>query len=157
MTGEENDEMVYIGATAGYANPASEMLKEAEKVFGKNAMVATILSIGSGKLIIDQNSNELAKIQFNDMLRQTISDTERVHNEMQGRLLDLGIYYRFNVDSVLSTNSNLGGVTRVRTVAYLEEAATSQRMDGAVNSIQERKGLKPLKELSRVSSSRVTN
>jgi hypothetical protein len=150
---ENNDEMMYIGAMTGYANPANEMLKEAEKLFGKNAMVATIISIGSGKLIIGQNTNESGNMQLHDILRQAMSDTERVHNEMQGRFQDLGIYYRFNVDGAFPIHNNVGGATRLHTMAYLEEAATSQRMDGAVNSMQERKGLKPLKELSPVSSS----
>ncbi|CAG8592889.1 14986_t:CDS:2, partial [Acaulospora colombiana] len=141
--GEEEDQAQYIDAMAGYANPTNELLKEAEKVFVKNAMVANIISIGSGKPQIDQQNMNL-----NDALRRAITDTERVHNDIQNRLHDLGIYFRFNVDGILPMKNLVGKTTRVQTAAYLEEAANSKRMDEAVTSIQERNGIKNLKELS---------
>jgi hypothetical protein len=143
-----DEEVTYISAMAGYANPTNEMLKEAEKVFGKNAMVATIISIGSGNVYLPQNQHESPSIRLDDTLKRVILDTERVHNDLQGRFQDLGIYFRFNAESIAPMHSSIGKLTRVRTMTYLEEAITSQRMDGAINSIQERNGVKPLKEIS---------
>ncbi|CAG8684129.1 7226_t:CDS:2, partial [Acaulospora colombiana] len=70
--GEGDDVMTYIGAMNGYANPTNEMLKEAEKILGKDRLVATIISVGSGKLdLIHQQGS------VNDILKRALLDTER--------------------------------------------------------------------------------
>ncbi|PVG00689.1 TPR-like protein [Serendipita vermifera] len=148
VIGKGGDVMSYIDAMAGYANPTNEMLTEAEKVFGKNGLVATIISIGSGKLDVIRQQESV-----NDILRRTLSNTEPVHNNLQSRFGELGIYYRFSVENVISRNNR--EVTRAQTIAYLEEETNNQRMDGAVNSIHERKGLKPIKELNSISKAEV--
>jgi hypothetical protein len=139
---------------AGYANPTNEMLKEAEKVFGKNVVVANVVSIGSGKLNLELGQQKIdpSGSQLSDLLKRAITDTERVHNDIQNRFQDLGIYFRFNVEAILPIMNSIDPKTRVQTAAYLEDTSTSQRMDGAVTSIQERKGVKPLKELSTMTS-----
>jgi hypothetical protein len=149
LIGGEEEEESYLDAMAGFANPTNEMLKEAEKVFEKNAVVANIVSIGSGKLDPQQ---VITRTQLSDLLNRAITDTERVHNDIQNRLQDLGIYFRFNVENILPMNNSIGNTTRVQTSAYLEDATHSQRMNGAVTSIQARNVTRPLKELSMMSS-----
>ncbi|PVF91531.1 hypothetical protein CPB86DRAFT_316774, partial [Serendipita vermifera] len=120
--GDEGDQVLYIDAMAGYANPTNELLKEAEKVFGGEVMVANIVSIGSGQLDPEQQKHA----QLNDILRRAITDTERVHNDIQNRFQDLGIYSRFSVDAILSIDNTVVNTTRIKTAAYLEEALNNQ-------------------------------
>jgi hypothetical protein len=150
--GEEEKQSLYVDAMSGYASPTNEMLKEAEKVFGKNMVVANVVSIGSGKPELRQQKLGPSESQLSDLLKRAITDTERVHNDIQNRLQSLGIYFRFNVENILPMVNSIGQTTRVHTTAYLEEATTSQKMDVAVTSIQERKGIKSLRELSTMSS-----
>ncbi|PVF93958.1 TPR-like protein [Serendipita vermifera] len=145
---DEDEEVTYIDAMAGYANPTNEMLKEAERLFGKNDIAATVISIGAGKLEQHQQRQGSAITQLRDIRSRATLDTERVHNDLQNRFQDLGIYYRFNVENVLPVQGSIGRTTRIQTMVYLEEAATSQRMDQAINSMQERKESQVLKELS---------
>jgi hypothetical protein len=152
VVGEEENQLLYVDAMGGYANPTNEMLKEAEKVFGKNVVVANVVSIGSGKPELRPQQLGPSGSQLGNLLKRAIRDTERVHNDIQNRLQSLGIYFRFNVESIPPMVNSIGQTTRVYTTAYLEEAATSQKMDVAVTSIQERKGIKPLKELSTMPS-----
>jgi hypothetical protein len=151
LVGEGDEEVAYIDAMTGYANPTNEMLKEAEKVFGKNAMVSTIISIGSGKLDLRQKYDESGSMKLTDMIRRALLDTERVHNDIQSRFQDLGIYFRFSGEGLLPLYNNIGKITRTQNMTYLEEAIISRRMDGAVNSVQERKGVRSLRELSTIS------
>jgi hypothetical protein len=153
LVGEEENQLLYVDAMAGYANPTNEMLKEAEKVFGKNAVVANVVSIGSGKPELRQQQIGPNGSQLSDLLKRAIMDTERVHNDIQNRFQNLDIYFRFNLECIITMVNSIGQTARVQTAAYLEEAATSQKMDVAVISIQERKGMKYLKELSTRSSS----
>jgi hypothetical protein len=150
--GAGGDGSMYIDAMAGYANPTNEMIKEAEKVFGKDAVVATIISVGSGKPDQRRSGGDSAGLHLTDILKRAVLDTERVHNDIQNRFQDLGIYYRFNVYGVIPLSDSIEGTTREHTVSYLDEAMSNQRMDAAVNSVQGRMGVKPLKELSMKSS-----
>ncbi|PVF91230.1 hypothetical protein CPB86DRAFT_389523 [Serendipita vermifera] len=152
MVGEEDDNIAYIDAMTGYANPTNEVLKEAEKVFGKNAIVATIVSLGSGKPERRQQQQEPITMQLNDILRRTIWDIERVHNDVQNRFQDLGIYHRFNVEDPLPSKESTKQTTKAHAKAYLQEPFTIRRMDQAINSVRERKGVMILKDLNTISS-----
>ncbi|PVF90753.1 hypothetical protein CPB86DRAFT_593275, partial [Serendipita vermifera] len=90
--------------------------------------------------------------QLTDVLKRVLLDTERVHNNIQSRLQDIGIYYRFNVENIIPVKNSIGQTTRAQTTTYLEEATTDQKMDGAVNSVKERKGVKSLKDLNSIST-----
>jgi hypothetical protein len=152
IIGDEDDQCTYMNAMTGYANPTNEVLKEAEKIFGKNAVVANLLSVGSGRLELRQQQDTGIMSQLSDLLKRAITDTERVHNDIYNRFQDLGIYSRFNAEGILPVTNSMRKTTRVQTAAYLEDAPNSHRMDRAVTSIRERKGVKSLKDLSTISS-----
>jgi hypothetical protein len=149
---DEDDQCLYMSAMTGYANPTNEVLKEAEKVYGRNAVVANLVSVGSGKLELRQQQDPAIKNPLSDLLKRAITDTERVHNDLYNRFQDLGIYFRFNAEGLLPVTKSSKRVTRVQTAAYLEDAPNSHKMDRAITSIQERKGVKFLKDLSMISS-----
>ncbi|PVF93948.1 hypothetical protein CPB86DRAFT_741455 [Serendipita vermifera] len=150
IVGDGDDRIVYIDAMAGYANPTNEMLKEAEKAFGRNATVATIISIGSGGPEGWQKTQGSVSVQLTDILRRTMLDTERVHNDLQNRFHDHGIYYRFNANSYAHFNELVGSTTRATTKAFLDKASTNQRMDQAISSIRERKEGKILNDINSI-------
>jgi hypothetical protein len=154
---EEEGQSLYIDAMAGYANPTNEALKEAERIFGKDTIVSNIVSVGSGKPGLRQQQDACTRTRLSDILKQAINDTERVHNDIHYRFQDLGIYFRFNVEGILPMNTSTGRITRMQTVAYLENTANNLRMDRAVKSLQERKGIKALKELSMIYASCIGN
>ena len=54
--GTGHRKVTLIDATTGFANPAKELLQEAQRVFGEDAKVATIVSIGSGKVKVTKMS-----------------------------------------------------------------------------------------------------
>jgi hypothetical protein len=152
IIGDEDDQYTYMNAMTGYANPTNEVLKEAEKVFGKNAVVANLVSVGSGKLEIRQQQDTVIMTQLSDLLKRAVTDTERVHNDIYNRFQDLGIYFRFNAEGILPVTNSTQNTTRIQTAAYLEDAPNSHRLDRAVASIRERKEVKSLKDLSTISS-----
>ncbi|PVF91496.1 hypothetical protein CPB86DRAFT_183430, partial [Serendipita vermifera] len=82
VVGDGDDSISYIDAMAGYSNPTNEMLKEAQKAFGKDGMVATIVSVGSGKLDVLRQRDSTSP-QLTDVLKRVLLDTERVHNNIQ--------------------------------------------------------------------------
>ncbi|PVF94879.1 TPR-like protein [Serendipita vermifera] len=140
----------YIDATAGYANPTNEGLKEAEKVFGKDQIVATIISVGSGKTSFRFMDNIADEDQVANLFRRIATDTEQVHKDVQNRLRELDIYYRFNVEDMSTSERRDEGTVKLYSSAYLEEDVVSQRLDSTIISIREREGIKPLKELNSI-------
>jgi hypothetical protein len=150
IIGDEEGQSLYIDAMTGYANPTNEALKEAERLFGNDTIVSNIVSVGSGKPELRQQQDACTRNRLSDILKQAINDTERVHNDIHHRFQDLGIYFRFNVEGIPPMNTSTGRITRMQTVAYLENMDNNLRMDRAVKSLQERKGIKALKELSTI-------
>jgi hypothetical protein len=143
-----HNQVTYIDAMTGFANPTSEGLKEAERVFGKDEIVATIVSVGNGKADLRLINGDMGEDQVAKLLRRVATDTEHVHEDIQSRFRDLYVYFRFNVEHMPVSDAPTDGAVKMYSAAYLEEEAVSQRLDIAINSLRERKGIKPLKELS---------
>jgi hypothetical protein len=136
--------VTYLCANTGYSNPTIELLKEAERYFGRDSEVATIISVGAGK---SESNASHENPQMIDILKRLAVDTERVHNEVQNRLKELAIYFRFNVDQGISTQAT-PYLIRIHTQAYLEEEAASQTMDDAIKSLLSRRAVTRLREIS---------
>jgi hypothetical protein len=116
-----------IDAVLGSANPAKELLREAQHVFGEDAKIVRIFSLGSGKnarVVFEDGRQE--GIINNARLRRML---EQVHEDLWIRLRDTAIYHRFNVEQELGIQPEI--VSSVVS-AYLEEPATSDRVDDAV-------------------------
>jgi hypothetical protein len=145
--GAGHRKITLVSAISGYANPTKELLKEAQGVFGDDAEVASIVSLGAGKeeaLSISETANEEALV---DALARTTLNTEKTHEELRGRLHQLSVYFRFNVEHGLERhmeNSSIYG----RTMAYMKEGAINELFDDAVKSIQSRKKGITLQEIS---------
>jgi hypothetical protein len=118
---------VLTDAIVGCANPAKELLREAQDLFGEDAEVASIVSIGAGKGNFSAAFKDGREVGISEGLRRGIAMCE------QGRLEETKIYYRFNVEQELGI---VPEVMLAHVSAYLREKAISTRIDGAVKCIQ---------------------
>ena len=145
--GTGHRKVTLIDATTGFANPAKELLQEAQRVFGEDANVATIVSIGSGKVKVTKMSKGDDEDALVEALKRVALNTETTHAELEARLHDAFVYFRFNVDQGLD-NSMDASALHSYTSTYLEETSISRRLDEAMRSIHTRPKGVSLKELS---------
>jgi hypothetical protein len=124
---------VLTDAMVACANPAKELLREAQDLLGKDAEVSTIVSIGAGKRNFSVVFKDGREAGISEGLRRGIAMCEQVHEDLQGRLEETKIYYRFNVEQELGIDPE---VVLAYVSAYLREKAISTRIDKAVKSIQ---------------------
>jgi hypothetical protein len=137
-----------INAMAGYPNPTRELLKEAQQVFGEDAKVATVISIGSGK---KKASNLSAGDDHNalvEAVKDAVINSEITHEELETRLNEAHLYFRFNVPHDFGSQVDSSEMYS-HTTTYLGEADTNKRLNEAIKSIQSRSGGMTLKELSK--------
>jgi hypothetical protein len=121
-----------IDAMVGYANPAKEMLREAQSAFGEDAEVATIISVGAGRGNVRVVSEDGREVGISNGLRRGVAMCEQVHEDLQRQLQKTAIYHRFNVEQEMETQPE---IIFARVSAYMEESATSTRLDSAVESL----------------------
>ena len=129
------------------ANPGKELLREAQGVFGDDAEVATILSIGAGKGDVwcpsTANGSELR-----EAVKRATTSCEPVHEEIYLRLRQTSIYFRLNVDRGSRPQIQLSSSA---ICAYLAEGVVSDRLDDAIKSIHIRPTGVKLKDISEYS------
>ena len=143
--GKGHRKAVLIDAIAAYANPAKELLREAQDVFGEDAEVASVISIGTGKgdaKITFKDGNEVG---ISNALRRGMAMSEQVHEDLERRLHETGIYFRFNVEKPLDEEPD---VILAHTSSYLREKATSIKVDEATKSFYRRPKGVTLRDIS---------
>ena len=140
--------MTLIDAMAGYPNPTGELLQEAQRVFVEDAKVATVISIGSGK----KKASDLPARDDQNALVEAVKDVvinaEITHKELETRLNEAHLYFRFNVPHDLGSRVDSSGIYSY-TSTYLGEADTNKRLNEAIKSMRTRSGGMTLKELSK--------
>ena len=133
-----------VDALALCANPGKELLREAQQIFGDDAEVATILSIGAGKGDV-WSMSETDGASMRDAVKRTMANCEAVHEELYARLRESAIYYRLNVEKGSGRKMVLSSSL---ISAYLREGVVNDKLDDAIRSIERRpKGVK-LKDIS---------
>ncbi|KIM32147.1 hypothetical protein M408DRAFT_214514 [Serendipita vermifera MAFF 305830] len=85
-----------ISAVNGFCNPTQEALREAEAVFGKERLVSTVLSLGSGRRTITSSTPRL-------LATQIAQEADITAENLQRRFGSLGIYFRFSIDQGIET------------------------------------------------------
>jgi hypothetical protein len=145
--GTGHRKVTLIDATTGFANPTKELLQEAQRVFGEDANVTTIISIGSGKVKASKVSEGDDENALVEALKRVALNTETTHAELEGRLYDTFIYFRFNVDQDFENGMD-ASVVHSYTSTYLEKAVVGRRLDESMQSIHIRPKGVVLKELS---------
>jgi hypothetical protein len=142
--GDGHKKVALVDALALCANPGKELLREAQQIFGDDAEVATILSIGAGKGDV-WSMSETDGASMRDAVKRIVANCEPVHEELYAQLRESAIYHRLNVDKgsgqQMAPSSSLIS-------AYLREGAVNDKLDDAIKSIERRpKGVK-LKDIS---------
>jgi hypothetical protein len=124
---------VLTDAMVGCANPAKELLREAQDLLGEDTEVATIVSIGAGKTNLSLVLKDGREERIHEGMKRGSAMCEQVHEDLLNRLNAARIYYRFNVEQELGIDPE---VVLAHVSAYLGEKAISIRVDDAVKSIE---------------------
>jgi hypothetical protein len=154
----------FISAVHGHNNPILEVMKEALNVFGPNAHLSCLLSLGTGKSIIkssrsgdigaggaagvfreDFAASERDKAINMTTLEQLTTDGEGIAEEVSRRIGNLGVYFRFSVTRGLSfedvtvqcgsISAKFGEIIS-QTTGYLLENLTSSSLDKSITSAE---------------------
>ncbi|PVF92564.1 hypothetical protein CPB86DRAFT_684799, partial [Serendipita vermifera] len=142
--GQIGEQVELRSGLLGYANPASELLKEAVREFEGETWVATIMSIG-GKPTETPSKN----IPIVQRLETVLRDTDKVHQDLYHRLHRLNIYFRFSVPYHLNKSEGQQALVG-ETENYKADGATSRLINDAVRSIHLRQPVKTLLDLTSV-------
>jgi hypothetical protein len=124
---------VLIDAMTGCANPAKELLREAQDAFDEDTEVSSIVSIGAGKGKVRVEFKRGQAVGLSEGWKRGVAMCEQVHADLQGRLEQTNIYYRFNVEQDLGIDPE---TVLENVYAYLQEQETRSKLNGAINSIQ---------------------
>jgi hypothetical protein len=116
--------------------------------------VASVVSLGAGKGEVVSITRTVDEDALVDALRRMILDSERTHEEIHGRLDQLSIYFRFNVERGLEQQMDTSSVYEC-TTAYMKEGGINKLLNNAVKSINSRQKGSTLMEISK--SSRLTS
>jgi hypothetical protein len=142
--GVGHKQVTLVDALTVAANPGKELLREAQRVFGEEAEVATILSIGAGKGDV-WGTSLISGSDLREAVKRATTSCEPVHEELYSRLRQTAIYFRLNVDRGSGLPMDLSSANLA---AYLEEGVVSDRVDDAIKSILDRPTGVKLKDIS---------
>jgi hypothetical protein len=150
---DDEIQVSYIGAGFGCNNPTALLLVETGRAY-PNRATACVFSVGAGQ----QNSIGLSDPKhFYESLSSQLAvaaeaiakDCERTHRDVAVRFSDTeNLYFRFNPEQGMhnidqSDSSRLSEV-HVHTKAYLEDMATSERLNAAMETIVDGNGVSML-------------
>ena len=135
----------YVDAGIGCNNPIKQVIAEAARVFGDEAPVACVVSIGTGQsgsvgLAQPDAFQKWLPTDLIKGLEQIATDTGRVAEEMELRYKDIpGLYNRLDVDRGLHSISlaewkQLGSV-REHTKNYMRLEVIDRRVDHVVRTL----------------------
>ena len=141
--GAGHKRVTLVDAMAVAANPAKVLLSEAQRVFGDDTEVVTILSIGAGKG--DVWTLSTSGTELREAVKRATASCEPVHEELYARMRETAIYFRLNVERNSEPRLELSSAS---VSAYLGEGAVSDRLDDAINCIRDRSVGVRLKDIS---------
>lgn len=121
----------YIGAGIGASNPIHELFTEAQSLFGGDANVASMLSLGNGHPgIITLSSND-AEFGSANMIWDLMNDCTQKAHDIEQRIGSTGIYSRFSVEQGMQ-NEHSATIDPSwiisQTESYLGDARTENRL-----------------------------
>jgi hypothetical protein len=150
--GPRGRQQTFIGGPRGAYNPTRELLKEASSIFGKERLVAQIVSLGCGRSHIYSVERSTNTEGASRSVQEMAADCEAVANELSTRLCDMDAYLRLNVDRgmenlVMNEWEDLGPI-ETHTSAYIETAEVSESIETSLKSLQGCTGTVTLGEIS---------
>jgi hypothetical protein len=177
--GSGHRRVILVDATVGYANPTKDLLLEAQEVFGEDAHVSAIVSIGSGKHAVskpaerhEENGMMAALMQvINFVLFLLLLGYRGKDNASQttppkiildqvsrdGEPTHAELQHRLREAFIyyrLNVDQNLAGLTDASriyslTQVYMKKPDINGQLNDVVKAIQTRPNGKTLKELSK--------
>jgi hypothetical protein len=142
-------QITLVDGLALAANPGKELLREAQRAFGDDAEVATILSVGAGKGDVWSSASTTSSSEMMEAMKRATMTCEPVHEELYLRLRQTSIYFRLNVDRGSGPQIQLSSST---ISAYLEEGVVSDKLDDVIKSIHLRPTGVKLSDISEYAS-----
>jgi hypothetical protein len=153
--GPKRREKTFMSASIGFNNPVREIIKEAERQFGADMRVSTILSIGSGRPALMTLDGPAPS--SNELLKGIVIDCERVARELATQLFNVDAYLRLNVDRGMESTEMKDwetlGIIEGHTETYLEISAVTKAIDSSLQKLQDKVGSLTLGQLSTFSNS----
>lgn len=123
-----------VNASNGFSNPILEVLKEVHGVFGPNATVSCLLSLGAGRapLLSMVTTGSIAP----KSLEQLAIDSERTASEVERRIGRIGVYFRLSVDRGLELDDLSKSMSRIvaHTRQYLLDEDVNKTLDSCIRS-----------------------
>ena len=150
--GPRGRQQTFIGGPRGANNPTRELLKEASAVFGKEKLVAQIVSLGCGRSHISSVEKVTNTEGVSRSVDEMAADCEAVAKELSTRLCDMEAYLRLDVErgmeNLLLNEWNDLGAIETHTSAYVETAEISESIEASLRSLQGGTGTVTLGEIS---------
>ena len=141
----------YIAAS-GTTNPVHEVISEAYSLFGSDAKVASLLSLGTGHpgtVFLPSAGGEAALLRI---MRDMMHDCEQRAQEIEQRIGRVGVYSRLSVEQGMQ-NDHLEQISDpdwviTQTEEYLSRHETCEKLDLLVQNINAQSGPVTLDQLS---------
>jgi hypothetical protein len=150
--GPRGRQQTFKGGPRGANNPTRELLKEASAIFGKEKLVAQVVSLGCGCSHISSAQTDSDTEGVNRSVQEMALDCEAVAKELSTRLCDMEEYLRLNVDRgmenlAMNDWDDLGPI-ETHTSAYVERAEISETIEASLRRLQGITGSVTLGEIS---------
>jgi len=150
--GPRGRQQTFKGGPRGASNPTRELLKEASTIFGRDKLVAQIVSLGCGHLHISSIEMDPETEAAARSVQEMATDCEAVAKELSTRLCDMDEYLRLNVERglehvLMNEWDDLGSV-ETHTSAYIETAEILQAIEASLRRLQGSTGTVTLGEIS---------
>jgi hypothetical protein len=150
--GPRGRQQAFNGGPRGANNPTRELLKEASTAFGKEKLVAQIVSLGSGRSDISSMERNLDTEGINSPFQEMATDCETVAKELSTRFCGMDEYLRLNVergmDHFLMNQWDDLGPIESHTSAYVETAEISETIEASLRRLRGGTGTVALGEIS---------
>jgi hypothetical protein len=150
--GKDFSTFEYISGDLGLSNPIREIIAEALHIFGDEATVACLLSVGcghSGVKSLPTASNLTARVEF---LERLAMDSEKVAQDLGAQMSKLTLYYRISVNFGLETLQPRAWrdpkTSITRTSVYLQDLEVTELVDRCADAINTGHGSATLEQLS---------
>jgi hypothetical protein len=150
--GKEFSTFEYISGDLGLSNPIREIIAGTLHIFGDEATVACLLSIGcghSGVKSLPTTSNLTDRVEF---LERVAMDSERVAQDIGAQMSKLRLYYRLSVDFGLETLQPRAWrdpkTSIAQTSVYLQDLEVTELVDRCADAINTGHGSATLEQLS---------
>lgn len=114
------------------------------KAFGKEVFVGIIVSIGAGETSVVNRKDASGTMIETGAQAQILASSEPVHQDVETRFKNMGIYFRFNIGLKLEKDDIVSAMS-----TYLEDEESGEKLDKATTKLHQPLGSITLDEISK--------